>query len=74
MNVLKEGELHRCRECGALWWLVETPPVGLMWTLRTPYPCGKCCDNSSDFLAKIDFVCSDYKGQLFPPPTQKEVR
>jgi hypothetical protein len=35
---------HRCRVCGALWWLGEMPPIGLAWSLRSP-KCGPCCDN-----------------------------
>lgn len=67
ISELTAGDLCRCRDCGALWWLTEMPPMGLMWTLRTPYPCGKCCDNSNDFLEKLDLVCHSYTGGMFRP-------
>jgi hypothetical protein len=63
----KANDLCRCRDCGALWWLVDTPPVGLSWTLRTPYPCGPCCDNQT---GTMDLVCHDYDGHPFPQPSK----
>lgn len=66
LTELKTGDLCRCRDCGALWWLT-TSSIGDVWTLRSPYPCGKCCDNSDDFLSKLDLVCHDYHGGLFRP-------
>lgn len=36
---------HRCKICGATWWLGQVPNVeGLSWSLRSK-TCGPCCDN-----------------------------
>ena len=66
LEEIKTNDLCRCRTCGALWWLTTTS-VGNMWTLRTPIPCGQCCDNSTDFLSKLDLVCHEYEGFIFRP-------
>lgn len=51
---------HRCKVCGALWWLGNVPPVGLCWSLRSP-TCGRCCDN-----LPVEWV------QLEPIPAETE--
>ncbi len=35
---------HRCKVCGALWWLGNIAGVGECWSLRSE-KCGPCCDN-----------------------------
>ncbi len=39
---------HRCKVCGALW--IEFRDAWSLFSLH----CGKCCDNASDFLQKIE--------------------